>query len=274
MKTNYKIIGTFLIATLSFAACNQPQPIPPQPTPQPPVIQAPTTEPAATDAITQLLSQKYNKPVSDITLNISAQDDTHVRGTVVFAPGGAENTGLFLAAKVSNQWKIAYEGNGAAPCTEIAKYGFSAGMLKGICDPQPTAQGPTAVMTVKVFFNNPKIDPKWATQCNNVLAVEREIPKTDSVALAAVTELLNGPTNSEKDKGYMTNINSGVKIQKLTIENSIAKIDFNEQLEYQVGGSCRTSAIIAQIKQTLEQFPTIKDVIISINGKTEAILQP
>jgi len=32
--------------------------------------------------------------------------------------------------------------------------------------------------------------------------------------------------------------------------------------------------IISQIKQTLKQFPTIKDVVISINGQTEVILQP
>jgi spore germination protein GerM len=50
--------------------------------------------------------------------------------------------------------------------------------------------------------------------------------------------------------------------------------DFNERLEYQVGGSCRVSAIRAQISETLKQFPTIKDVIILINGRKEDVLQP
>lgn len=127
---------------------------------------------------------------------------------------------------------------------------------------------------VKVFFNNPKIDPNWDTECSGVFAVERTIPKTDSVATAAINELLKGPTDAEKAKGYMTNLNSGIKIQKLTIVNSVAKIDFNEQLQFQVGGSCKISAIYAQIKQTLKQFLSVKDVIISINGQTEDILQP
>jgi len=45
-------------------------------------------------------------------------------------------------------------------------------------------------------------------------------------------------------------------------------------LQYQVGGSCRVSAIRAQIIETLKQFSTVKNVVISINGRTEDILQP
>jgi spore germination protein GerM len=139
---------------------------------------------------------------------------------------------------------------------------------------KPAEKPVSETTVVKVFFNNPKIDPNWEFECSNVFAVERTIPKTDAVALAAITELLKGPTAAEIEKGYMTNINSGVKVQKLTIVNSVAKIDFNEQLQFQVGGSCKISAIYAQIKQTLKQFPSVKDVIISINGQTEDILQP
>lgn len=139
---------------------------------------------------------------------------------------------------------------------------------------ETTAEASTKTMIIKVFFNNPKTDPNWNFECSNVFAVERTISKTDSVAIAAINELLKGPTAAEIAKGYMTNLNSGIKVQKLTIVNSVAKIDFNEQLQFQVGGSCKISAIYAQIKQTLKQFPSVKDVIISINGQTEDILQP
>lgn len=86
--------------------------------------------------------------------------------------------------------------------------------------------------------------------------------------------MLKGPTEKEKRNGFSTSINFGVIIQKITIENGIARVDFNEQLEYQVGGSCRVIAITAQIEETLKQFPTVNKVIISINGRTEYILQP
>jgi len=73
---------------------------------------------------------------------------------------------------------------------------------------------------------------------------------------------------------YFTSICPCVKIQKLTIADGIAKVDFDQVLENAVGGSCRVTAIRAQINETLKQFSTVKEVIISVNGRTEDILQP
>ncbi len=91
---------------------------------------------------------------------------------------------------------------------------------------------------------------------------------------ATIESLLRGETQEEINQGFVSNINSGVRIQKLTIEDGVAKIDFDEQMEFQVGGSCRVAAIRAQNTETLKQFPTIDNVVISINGRTEDILQP
>jgi len=125
---------------------------------------------------------------------------------------------------------------------------------------------------VKVFFNNSNLDPEFS--CNKVFPVEREIEKTVAIARAALEELLKGPRDSEKEQGFFTSINQGVVIQKLTVEDGTAKVDFDEQLEFQVGGSCWVSAIRAEITETLKQFPTVNSVIISINDRTEDILQP
>ncbi len=127
-------------------------------------------------------------------------------------------------------------------------------------------------ITIKAFFNNSELDPEFS--CNKVFAVDRQIPETKAVARAALEQLLFGPTQQDKVKGFFTSINSGVKIQSLSIENGIARVDFNDQLEFQVGGSCRVSAIRSQIMETLKQFSSVEEVIISINGKTEDILQP
>ena len=129
------------------------------------------------------------------------------------------------------------------------------------------------VKTVKIFFNNIKFDP-GLPNCSKVYSVDRSIKPTLAVANAALEELFKGLTVEEKNLGYMTNVNSGVKIQKLTIENGLAKVDFSAELEKNGGGSCRSAAIIAQIKQTLKQFSSVQDVLISINGQTEDILQP
>ncbi|MDD2731795.1 MAG: GerMN domain-containing protein [Candidatus Pacebacteria bacterium] len=134
------------------------------------------------------------------------------------------------------------------------------------------SKGSGETMVVKLYFNNNNLDPEFS--CNKVFPVERTIEKTEAVARAALVELLKGPAEQEKSQGFFTNINSGVGIQSLTIKDGVLSVDFNQQLEYQVGGSCRVAAIRAQITETLKQFPTVEEVVISIDGRTEDILQP
>lgn len=129
------------------------------------------------------------------------------------------------------------------------------------------------LITVKVFFGNSVKNPN-AQDCNLVYPLERKIAKTPTMAAAAINALLNGITAEEKAAGYYNSINTGVKLQKLVIKDSTAYADFDEQLEAGVGGSCRVANIRAQITQTLEQFSSIKNVAISINGRSADILQP
>ncbi|MDO8264948.1 MAG: GerMN domain-containing protein [Candidatus Parcubacteria bacterium] len=129
------------------------------------------------------------------------------------------------------------------------------------------------LMTVQVFFGNTIFDPE-VIDCQKNFPVERKIAKTQAVATAALEQLLQGPTPAEKVQGYITSINPGVKIQSLIIENGTARVDFDETLQANIGGSCRVAAIRFQIYNTLKQFPTVKDTVISINGRTEDILQP
>lgn len=128
-------------------------------------------------------------------------------------------------------------------------------------------------LMVEVFFGNSGFNPN-AEDCSLVYPVSRKVAKTQAVGKAALEELLKGPTEDEKQQGYYSALNSGIKLQNLTIEDGIAKADFDEQLQYQIGGSCRIQAIRSEIVRTLKQFPTVKDVIISIDGETELILQP
>lgn len=138
--------------------------------------------------------------------------------------------------------------------------------------PIPVVFDPANSIPVKAYFGSKKAPA--GQECTSVYAVEHHIEKTQATARAALEELLKGPMTIERDAGYYTSINDGVKIQKLTIENSVAKVDFSSRIEEGVGGSCKVTAIRTQITQTLKQFSTVKDVIISIDGRTEDILQP
>lgn len=134
-------------------------------------------------------------------------------------------------------------------------------------------QNPEPTQDVSVFFTNKNTDPQML-DCSAVTKVSRKVPATSTIAKAAIEELIKGPTKAETAAGYFSSISKDTIVQKLTVVNSVAKVDFNSRLEDRVGGSCHSANIIAQITQTLKQFPTVKTVIISINGRSEDILQP
>jgi len=124
--------------------------------------------------------------------------------------------------------------------------------------------------SIKVFFGN----SSKGAECEKVTLVIREVPKVATIGITTLEELLKGPTSAEQSQGFSTALNAGVKVNSLTISNGIARADFGSSLNESVAGSCRVLAIRAQIEETLKQFPTVQNVIISINGKTENILEP
>lgn len=127
-------------------------------------------------------------------------------------------------------------------------------------------------LEVNVYFPNEKMGS--TSDCTLVYPVKRVIPYTKEVGRAALEQLFKGVTTEEEDLGYFTNVNEGVKIQSLTISNGVARVDLSAELEKEVGGSCMVTNIRGQISRTLEQFPTVNTVIISVDGRTEDILQP
>jgi hypothetical protein len=126
--------------------------------------------------------------------------------------------------------------------------------------PAPTS------LALKVFFGNQKGSPQtW--QCNMVSSVTRTVANTSAVARAALTELLQGPHPADSATGFFTALNSGVTIKELTINNGVARVDFGQPLITAVGTStCLKDGARAQITETLKQFPTVRSVVISVNG--------
>lgn len=125
---------------------------------------------------------------------------------------------------------------------------------------------------VKAYFLSDKLDPQQT--CVRAFPVERTVPKTQEVAFVALSEMLRGPTNADKNAGYTTAIPERVAINSITISNGVARVDFNYALDGGVAGSCRVSAIRAQITETLKQFSNVQQVIISREGHTDDVLQP
>lgn len=129
----------------------------------------------------------------------------------------------------------------------------------------------TQTSTVRLYFSNTRFDPNM-TACQTTHPTDRRLAQTPAIANAALTALLEGPTVTEQERGYRTNIPTDVRLQSLRIENGTAFADFNSALN--VGGSCRVQAIRSQIENTLKQFATVNNVVISVNGSTTDVLQP
>lgn len=128
-------------------------------------------------------------------------------------------------------------------------------------------------MSVNVYFGNSLLDPQ-SLDCSVVFPSTRSIPRTTDVGRASLEQLLLGTSDSEETYGYFSSIGDGVVLNSLEITDGIAYADFNEALQEGVGGSCRVLRIRSQIENTLKQFPTVTSVVISIEGKTDHILQP
>jgi len=81
----------------------------------------------ASQAIKQLLIEKYPNYAKTLSISIEQETDNYARGSVSFEPGAPG--GIFLAAKIDGAWQIVHEGNGEIPCS-LVKYGFPGEMLK------------------------------------------------------------------------------------------------------------------------------------------------
>ncbi len=126
---------------------------------------------------------------------------------------------------------------------------------------------------IKLYFSNSQMDPS-AGDCQKVFGITRKIPNTQIPGRWVLELLIAGPSETEKQQGYFSSINSDTWVKSLIIKDGVARADFSAELEKNSGGSCRVAAIRAQITETLKQFETVKSVIISVEGNVEEALQP
>ena len=131
----------------------------------------------------------------------------------------------------------------------------------------PTPAGPETV-DVKVFF------PKIVENEVEFVPVGRVVPRSPSIATATLNEMLKGPTTDERAQGLASPIPEGTKLKSLEVRGGVAHADFDERMEFQMGGSLRVMTIRQMIIRTLKQFPDVKEVVISVEGRTEDVLQP
>jgi hypothetical protein len=131
---------------------------------------------------------------------------------------------------------------------------------------------------VNVFYSNTKLNPEMI-DCTKVFPVKRRVNAKlfisgNDYLVETLKLFLKGPTQKEKDEGYSMTTPSNLTINSVTIKGNNVQVDFGKELLDAGGGSCRVSAIRAEITETVKQFFPAYQVIISANGNSEEVLQP
>lgn len=97
---------------------------------------------------------------------------------------------------------------------------------------------------------------------------ERDIPQTPTVARAALEELIKG----SKETGRISFIPKDSKVNMVRVDNSVATVDFSKEVLKANVGSEGEALGIAQIVNTLTEFPSIKKVRLTVEGRDKGAI--
>lgn len=120
--------------------------------------------------------------------------------------------------------------------------------------------------TVNVYFS-----PANNSDCSQTIAQQRVLDHRGDYERGALQELLGGPTPEEKDQGFSSFFSkeTGEDLKGFKIVDGVAYVNFNDfrQKISSASTSCGGQQLIAQIENTLKQFPSIKRVVMAISGQ-------
>ena len=99
-----------------------------------------------------------------------------------------------------------------------------------------------------------------------VTPVRRSVAATPAVARAALTALLEGPTEQEVADGLATAIPTGTQLRDIALAGGTATVDLDGSFDAG-GGSTSMLGRVAQVVATLTRFPTVERVAFRIDGE-------
>jgi hypothetical protein len=130
--------------------------------------------------------------------------------------------------------------------------------------------------SISLYYYDPSLDEDEDGNiiCSEqgLVAVEREIPLTQTPIQDAISLLLEGNiAEEEKDQGITTEYPlEGFSLEGASLNNGVLTLEFNDPENKTSGGSCRSGILWAQIKKTAEQFDDVEEV----RFQPEELFQP
>jgi len=113
---------------------------------------------------------------------------------------------------------------------------------------------------VKVYF------VKYDEQNPRIEAVKRNVPSGDTKINVAVTELLKGPSQSEIEEGYRTEIPASAKLKSILQDDGKVIINLSKGFE-SGGGSLSMSIRTSQLTKTVNGAAGNSLVYLEIEGR-------
>ncbi|MBM2616365.1 hypothetical protein JIG36_12435 [Actinoplanes sp. LDG1-06] len=139
-------------------------------------------------------------------------------------------------------------------------------------EPGTTATPKPATTTVTVFFHRGR-----NTDPSRVAAVRRSVPKTTKVGTASLRQLLAGPTRDERRAGYWSPFSrrTAGMLRSLRISDGVGRADFRDLRTVipNASSSSGSTALLAELDATLEQFRSVRTTVYSLDGDVAAFYE-
>lgn len=86
----------------------------------------------------------------------------------------------------------------------------------------------------------------------------------------AIEALIAGPTAAQKNRGYVRVAYGDLRLVSVKLERGVARIDFTREIRSDYNpGDLETLRFQGAVVKTAKQFPSVKKVIVCVNGLNE-----
>jgi spore germination protein GerM len=131
----------------------------------------------------------------------------------------------------------------------------------------PTPAARAGYITVLVYYTCEDVP-------DGALPVARQVPATDAVLHAALTELLKGPTDAEKAAGlrsWFSGATAGM-LREVRIQDGTAHVDFKnfQNIMPNASTSAGSAQLLAEVGRTIFQYKALKEADVRFDGSCQA----
>jgi hypothetical protein len=202
-------------------------------------------------------------PIMIITVGLLAACGTSQSGELGTVPTGLDRPASSAAPASGDPGATARPPSGGHAPTPAAPGSAQPGQSAPAT--QPTRSAPSGGTTGQVALQ------AWFTRQGKLFVTRRSVQRTDSVGRAAVDRLLAGPSAPEYAAGLRSQIPSGTQLLGLRIVSGIATVNLSSAFVSAASSSAMPMRI-AQVVDTLAQFPTVSGVRFQLNGQGVTVL--